>query len=165
MPRTRRFIKRFIKIRTRSPHSKKETILKKAEGLLEEPLDKSLQEGLITENQHYIARHYAYLHKVRFGKVKPTLIDYSFVRGEEIDRSDPEHVAQCGLQYKEMSKELDYIGCRMAILNLCVYKRIPSFLQGIRDVKGRILWDKIEQREQELRKVQDGLDALLRYFS
>jgi len=127
---------------------------KHREGVTLEPIDLCLEKALINDAQHKAARRLLWLYRMRHGCpwVKASEWDKEgcsayMPERDETWHEDKEESLQQALALLEREK------CKEALLNICIFQKMPSFLFSHGTKTPR------EYRELEI--LRDGLDALV----
>lgn len=107
-----------------------ELCFKRAHGLTDEPIDRLLHRGLISQNQHWCGLHLRWLYTLRYGA--PCLTTHyhdarhSSVAGED----DPTWRLLREREYVEAAALLKTKQHYEPVMRLCVFNELPAFLNA-----------------------------------
>ncbi len=144
-------------IREKTDHGTKELQMRRVKDSTIEPLDLCLKRELIDVYQHEAGLRLRWLYTLRFGS--PDVGAYQFDRaGRDCMRQDNE--AWIFARYNEYEiaiSDLERIGARKIICNLCIFNIRPAFLMPYKKSLNQYAAHNINRN---LIKFQEGLDIL-----
>ena len=144
-----------------------ELIYKRAHGLTTEPLDACLQQGFITEAQHWCGMHLRWLHTLRYGAPDPISLRWAEEEcAGSVDRNDPLWAQAREEEYLRAIQLLKLDHCLNPIMRLCIYHHPPVFLQSNKAKEAYSYSDiaLAERLNHALAEVQTGLEALVKLW-
>lgn len=130
---------------------------KHAAGATRDPLDICLERGLISADQHWCGVHLCWLHCLRFGVPQVQAMDFTEPRGRSLRAENPRWQKAREDEYRAVMQLLEQSEARQAVLDLCIYRLRPAFL----DIQaGRPTAQRLANYADAVERIQEGLAIL-----
>lgn len=105
-----------------------ELCFKRAHGLTDEPIDRLLNRGLISQYQHWCGLHLRWLYTLRYGAPSLTTHYHDAQSRPPAGEDDPTWRALREREYTEAAGLLKAADRYEPVMRLCIYNELPAFL-------------------------------------
>jgi hypothetical protein len=141
-----------------------ELCFKRAHGLTDEPIDRLLHRGLISQHQHWCGLHLRWLYTLRYGAPSLTThytdSHYCNTAGED----DPTWRTLREREYMEAAALLKSSNRYEPVMRLCIFNEVPAFLNPRLQAQSLTRPDLSRQLGQRHQLLLEGLSMLASHW-
>lgn len=137
-----------------------ELCFKRAHGLTDEPIDRLLHRGLISQNQHWCGLHLRWLYTLRYGAPSLTTHYHDARSRLSVGEDDPAWRALREREYTEAAGALKAAKRYEPVMRLCIHNELPAFLNPRLQAQALTIPDLAHQLAQRHQLLLEGLSTL-----
>lgn len=141
-----------------------ELCFKRAHGLTDEPIDRLLHRGLISQHQHWCGLHLRWLYTLRYGAPSLTTHYHDSHQRCVAGEDDPTWRALREREYMEAAALLKSRNHYEPVMRLCIFNELPAFLNTRLQAQSLSRPDLAHQLSHRHHLLLEGLSLLVSHW-
>jgi len=145
-------------IKPKNDYGTNELRMKKQLGVTTEPIDLCLNKKLITQEEHRAGLRLRWLYTLRFGSPGISAHDPEGSKGHYNKEYDELWLSARHMEYKNALDEINKIGAKRIVVNICIFNQHISFLNKYNYTKAKSC--NLNNMRSDYDTFKNGMDVL-----